>query len=218
MNSIAPSALLRRFSLVLAAFALLLTACSRDDGPIRYFSALPEDAVVLVLGDSLVYGTGASRESAWPQIVARDSGWDVINAGIPGNTSADALARLDDLLDQYQPNAVILAIGGNDFLRDLPEKQTRENLTQMIRKSQSVTTHVALVAIPAKSLRAELRDHALYADLASEHSVAMVPLAVSEVLSRQDLRSDRIHANERGYALIAERVIESLGKHGWMQN
>lgn len=210
----------RRFPLLrlfLALLALLLIACSRDEPP--RFSPLPTDAVVLVIGDSLVAGTGASRDDAWPEVLARRTGWDVINAGVPGDTTAGARLRLPDLMADYRPDAVIIAVGGNDFLRNASIDDTRANLEAMIRESLSQSGHVALVAIPAVSVgRAalgRLSDHEMYAELARGQRVVLLSSVVSRVLSRVDLRSDRIHANRDGYALIAERVAEALADAGW---
>lgn len=197
--------------------ALLMGGCGREDLP--RFDPLPGDAVVLVVGDSLVAGTGAPRGRGWPEGLAARTGWSVINAGVPGNTSADALDRLPALLDRYRPQAVVIAIGGNDFLRNVTPELTRSNLEAMVRDSQMVTEHVALVAIPAKSLSAallgSLSDDALYGELAETHGLALVPDAVSDVLSQEALRADRIHANARGYEMIAERVAEALADQGW---
>lgn len=204
------------FSLALALITLL-SGCS--DPPPRQFAALPEEAVVLVVGDSLVAGTGASRDDAWPAQLARSTGWTVVNAGVPGATSSDALARLPDLLDAHRPDAVIIAIGGNDFLRSVPLETTRNNITALVATSQASTGHVALVAIPAMSvggaLIGRLSDHELYAAIATSHELVLVQSVVSETLSKAEMRSDRIHANTVGYAHIAEGVIETLSRHGW---
>lgn len=197
--------------------ALLMGGCGREDLP--RFDPLPSDAVVLVVGDSLVAGTGAPRGRGWPEGLAARTGWSVINAGVPGNTSADALDRLPALLDRYRPQAVVIAIGGNDFLRNVAPELTRSNLEAMVRDSQTVTAHVALVAIPAKSLGAallgNLADDALFGELAETHGLALVSDAVADVLSQEALRADRIHANARGYEMIAERVAEALADQGW---
>lgn len=204
---------------LLAAFALslLLVACGGQDAP--RFAPLPSDATVLVIGDSLVAGTGAPRGSGWPEGLAARTDWKVVNGGVPGDTSADALRRLDGLLARHRPQAVIIAVGGNDFLRNVPLADTRSNLEAMIRQSRAEAEHVALVAIPAKSLGAvlggSLSDHEVYAALAREHGLALVPDAVARVLSREELRADRIHANARGYAELAHRIGEALTTQGW---
>src|SRR5690606_38056209 len=188
----APS-LLRNF-LLCALLALTLAACGQEDS--RSFTPLPRDAVVLVIGDSLVAGTGAPRGAGWPEGLAQRTGWQVINGGVPGDTSADALRRLDGLIAEHRPQAIVIAIGGNDFLRNVPLDATRANIEHMIRESRAAAAHVGLVAIPAKSLGAaligNLSDHALFADLARTHELALVPEVIADVLSRDELRADRI--------------------------
>lgn len=205
-------------AITLTILLLIAVACGKTD-PAR-FDPLPPDAVVLVIGDSLVAGTGARQGEDWPERLAQATGWKVINAGAPGDTSADARRRLPELLDMHAPQAVIIAVGGNDFLRNLPADDTRANLNAMVRRARSVTQHVALVAIPEKStgamLLGNLSDHALYAELAEEHKLPLIRDAVSDVLSDTRLRADRIHANARGYARIAQGVEDALRAHGWM--
>lgn len=208
--------LFRAFVFVLITF--LLSACG-DQQTLR-FDPLPSDAVVLVIGDSLVAGTGASAGEDWPARLTEATGWEVINAGVPGNTSADARRRFPELLDIHYPQAVIIAIGGNDFLHNVSPDKTRANIAAMIHRAREVTDHVALVAIPAKSMSSallgNLSDHELYAELTIENELALVPNAVSEALSDTALRSDRIHANNAGYAHIAQRITDSLRDYGWL--
>jgi acyl-CoA thioesterase I len=203
--------------LILLSLTLLLGACGEP--PQTRFPPLPDRAAVLVVGDSLVAGTGASRDQAWPEVLARSTGWDVINAGVPGHTSADAQRRLAGLIESHQPEAIIIAIGGNDFLRSVDEADTRRNIEAMIAHSKTVTPHVALVAIPAVSLGSavigNLSDHAMYAQIAREHELALVPAAVADTLSRAEFRADRIHANAAGYAFMAERIERALAEQGW---
>lgn len=208
---------LRKF-LLCALLALTLAACGQEDS--RSFTPLPRDAVVLVIGDSLVAGTGAPRGAGWPEGLAQRTGWQVVNGGVPGDTSADALQRLDGLIAEHRPQAILIAIGGNDFLRNVSIDATRANIEHMIRESRAAAAHVGLVAIPEKSLGAaligNLSDHALFADLARTHELALVPEVVAEVLSREEMRADRIHANASGYAMMADGVAEALARQGWL--
>jgi len=211
----------QRALLCLTCLALLLTGCSGPDGTER-FSPLAPGTVVLVVGDSLVAGTGAPRGNGWPEALARLTGWQVINGGVPGDTSANALRRLDGLIAEYQPEAILIAVGGNDFLRNIPPDITRDNIAEMIGTSRAVTDHVGIVAIPAKSMGAaligSLSDHGLFDALAREHDVALIPAVVAAVLSRDDLRADRIHANERGYIEMAEGIHKALAGSGWIEH
>lgn len=150
----------------LLALLLVLGACSKTA---RKAQLVPAGSTVLALGDSLTYGTGASPDTAYPTVLAGLTGWQIVNAGVPGDTSAQALQRLPDLLAQHQPKLVIVSIGGNDFLRKLPEDETRAHISAICQQAQKSGAQVLLVAVPKPSIAAalgQLSDHPLYADLA----------------------------------------------------
>ena len=208
----------RRQLLALAAGSLLLGACGKKP---KKAAALPAGSTVLALGDSLTQGVGASGpDQAWPALLARASGWNVINAGISGDTSAQALQRLPGLLDEEPPALVLIGIGGNDFLRQMSAGTARDNIRRMVQLARDSGAQVLLIGIPQFSLLAastgRLGDHPLYAELAKELDVALHAGGWSEVLSRPELRADQIHANDRGYALFAQGLQESLQRQGWL--
>ena len=89
-------------------------------------------ATVLILGDSLSYGTGVAEGWDYPSLLAQYSGWDIVNAGIPDNTSAQGLAGLPGLLDGHQPALLMIELGGNDFLRKIALSETEANLRAII--------------------------------------------------------------------------------------
>ena len=170
---------------------------------------VPAGSTVLALGDSLTYGTGASPETAYPTVLAELSGWNVVNAGVSGNTSAQALERLPGLLAEHQPKLVIVSIGGNDFLRQLPEADTRANIIAICRQALGSGAQVLLVAVPKVSLAAalgQMSDHPLYADIAAELNVPLQREGWSKVLGDSKLRSDAVHANAQGYVQFAHSL------------
>lgn len=193
--------------------ALLLAACARG----AKHSALPRGATVLALGDSLTYGYGAPPEAAYPRKLAELTGWQLINGGVSGDTSQQALARLPALMKQ-SPKLVLLGIGGNDFLRRVAETETRRHIGSTIAVVQAAGVPLVLIAEPQLSLGAlvgSLSDHPLYADLAGEYRVPLFAGGWADILSDAGLRSDAIHANARGYALFAERLAAFLKKQGF---
>ncbi len=179
---------------------------------------VPPGARVLALGDSLTHGTGATPETAYPAVLARLSGWLVINAGVPGDTSAQALERLPALLQEHQPALVLLGIGGNDLLRRLPEAETRANLRQAVERIRAAPAQVLLIAVPRPTLSAaftgSLSDHPLYGEIAEELRLPLHRQGWSEVLADASLRSDHIHANERGYAQFAQGLLATARATG----
>jgi acyl-CoA thioesterase I len=80
-------------------------------------AAIPSGATVLAFGDSITHGTGAAQGEDWPTFLAARTGWNLVNAGIPGDTAQGGRARIASLLSQHQPALVIVGLGGNDFLR-----------------------------------------------------------------------------------------------------
>ena len=152
---------------------------------------------------------GATAETAYPAVLARLTGWNVVNGGVPGDTSAQALAREPALLAEHQPKLVIVGIGGNDFLRKLPESDTRTHVHAICKQSLAAGAQVLLVAVPRATMAAalgQMTDHALYAEVAKELNIPLLREAWGEVLSQPDLRSDQVHANAKGYVQFARAV------------
>ena len=183
-----------------------LAGCGRDK---KTAQPVPPGSTVLALGDSLTFGTGASAETSYPAVLAGLTGWNVVNAGVSGDTSAQALARLPALLAEHQPKLVIVSIGGNDFLRKLPESDTRAHVHAICKQSLDAGAQVLLVAVPRATVVAalgQMTDHALYAEVAKDLKIPLQREAWGEVLAQPDLRADAVHANARGYAQFARSV------------
>ena len=191
-----------------------LAGCARDK---KTAQPVPPGSTVLALGDSLTFGTGASAETSYPTVLAGLTGWNVVNAGVPGDTSAQALARLPALLAEHQPKLVIVSIGGNDFLRKLPESDTRTHVHAICKQSLAAGAQVLLVAVPRATVAAalgQMTDHALYAEVAKDLKIPLQREAWGEVLAQPDLRADAVHANARGYAQFARSVQSTAAAVG----
>ena len=191
-----------------------LAGCGRDK---KTAQPVPPGSTVLALGDSLTFGTGASAETSYPTVLAGLTGWNVVNAGVPGDTSAQALARLPALLAEHQPKLVIVSIGGNDFLRKLPESDTRAHVHAICKQSLDAGAQVLLVAVPRATVAAalgQMTDHALYAEVAKDLKIPLQREAWGEVLAQPDLRADAVHANARGYAQFARSVQSTAAAVG----
>lgn len=175
--------------------------------------AVPAGAAVLALGDSLTSGVGATPDTAYPARLAQLTGWNVVNAGVSGHTSAQAQERLASLLAQHSPALVIVSIGGNDFLRRQSAADTRANVRRICAEALASGAQVLLVAVPELSLLAaagRLSDHAMYEEIAGELKIPLHRKGWSVVLANESLRADTVHANAAGYEQFARELTETL--------
>ncbi len=207
----------RRQLLLTLAAAAWLSACGKRPPKTP---ALAAGSTVLALGDSLTSGVGASADTAYPAVLQALTGWQVVNGGVSGDTTAQALARLPDLLLQHAPVLVIVSIGGNDFLRQLSAAAAKDTVREICRLVQAAGAQVLLVAVPQVSLLAagtgRLGDHPLYAELAEELKLPLHAQGWADVLSRPDLRADTVHANAQGYRQFAQGLVQTLRRVGWL--
>jgi lysophospholipase L1-like esterase len=192
-----------------AVVAASLAACG-GGGP--RLEKLPDDAVVLAFGDSLTFGTGAARGDSYPAFLEGRIGRKVVNAGVPGEASAEGLARLPDVLEEVKPALLILCHGGNDFLRRLDDARTADNLRAMIRLARDKGIPVVLLATPKPTLPPSVPG--LYRALATEQSLPLEEAVLREVLVDNRLKSDLVHPNGQGYAQVAAAVEKLLRRSG----
>lgn len=201
---------------LLLIFLILLTACDKSG---KVFDQLPADAVILAFGDSLTYGTNADAAQSYPSVLAQLSSHSVINAGVAGELSADGLKRLPAVLDEEQPQLLILIHGGNDILRRIPHEQTVANLTGMIAEAKKRHIKVVMLGVPALQLFSAvgfsaLESDPLYQQVAEAENVPIDLKTLPEIISSRELKSDQVHPNAQGYQRLAEAVFNFLKNTG----
>jgi acyl-CoA thioesterase-1 len=166
------------------------------------------------LGDSLTAGLGLSADEAYPSLLQRrlnEQGlsYEVVNAGVSGDTSAGGLARLDWALSG-DVRVLVVALGGNDALRGLPPEELRRNLAQIIRRAQE--RHITVVLAGMEAPPNYGRDyavafHQVYPSLAKEYHVAFVPFLLRGVGGVQRLnQDDGIHPTAEGARIVADNI------------
>lgn len=205
---------LRAGAALVALSTLGLAACSRSDSPIDGCH-LPADGTVLAIGDSLTRGFGAPGQGYAEQLQAALPGRAVVNLGQDGERSAGLRSRIDEALAEHQPQVVLITSGGNDFLRRVPEAQTRANLEAVIDRVRAAGATPVLFAVPAPSLSAlagVASEHAVFEALAERGGVHVIHDTVAEVLSDESLKSDAIHPNRDGYARMAAAAQQVLAR------
>ena len=178
---------------------------------------------VLLIGTSLTAGLGLDPGQAYPAVLQRmaDSaglGFEIVNAGSSGETSAGALRRVDWLLDRHAARArvVVIETGANDGLRALDPDSTRRNLVSIVRavKRRLPDAHVMLVqmeAPPNLGERYTQRFRAMFPDVAREEGVEVLPFLLEGVAGEAALnQGDGIHPNEKGAVRVARNLWPGL--------
>lgn len=213
----------------LLAASLLIAACGageadrreRTEGartpapaPVPDPAAPPARPRIVALGDSLTAGYGLPESQSYPSILqerleAEGYEFEVVNAGVSGDTSAGGLRRLDWALDG-DVRVLILALGANDGLRGLSVAEMKENLTTIIRRARERNIVVVLAGMEAPpnygpEYVAAFRG--AYRDVARQERVLFVPFLLDQVAGESGLnQGDGIHPNAKGTRVIAETV------------
>jgi lysophospholipase L1-like esterase len=191
---------------------VLVVALAAGCGDKPKLSRLPGDAVVLAFGDSLTFGTGAAESESYPAQLEKLIGRRVVRAGVPGEVTAQALARLPSALDEHSPRLLLLCIGGNDFLRRLGNSQAEANVREMVKLARSRGIEVMLIGTPEPGIT--VTPPPFYAGIAKQFTLPYEEAAIGDVLRDSALKSDPIHPNAQGYGVIAGRLAERLRKSG----
>lgn len=209
------SGFIRRIVLTVAAI-VLVAAC----GSKAKEEALPPGSMIVALGDSLTAGAGVAPEEAWPDLLASRTGWVVINGGVSGDTSAAALLRLSALLEEHSPVLVLVALGGNDMLRRVPQAETIANLGEMLAMIKAHGAKPVLLATPKPSVAGaafqNLSAAEFYSSVAEVHQIPLIEDAIAEVLSDPQMKGDPLHPNAAGHAQLAQKIFDALQAIGYV--
>lgn len=167
----------------------------------------PSNATITAFGDSITFGSGAEKNESYPTVLGELLQVPVINAGRNGDTSRDALARVDDVI-RDKPGTVIVMLGGNDILHRINLQDTLQNLSNIIDRLQGEGMVVAMFALNPPGVGDNWQmaiEH-----LCKEKGVFYMDGVMKGLWGNRDLMADSIHPNKKGYALIAERIAAAL--------
>jgi acyl-CoA thioesterase-1 len=177
-------------------------------------SAVPRAAkptsgrTIVAFGDSLVEGRGATPGRDFVSVLARRLGTRIVNAGRSGDTTGAALARLDSDVLARDPKVVIVLLGGNDFLRRVPVEQTFANLEKIVDRIRRRGAAVILVGVSVGLFSDPYASE--YTAIARRNAAGLVPDILDGIIGNNELMADSIHPNDRGYAIIAERLERAV--------
>ncbi len=212
--------------ILFASAILLAAACSPAEPPAAGERA-PETRApaatgasgrprIVILGDSLTAGLGVDPSQSFPALLqkrldAAGHRYEVVNAGVSGDTSAGGLRRLEWSIEG-STRILVIALGGNDGLRGLPAGDTRRNVDKIITRAQQRGIIVVLAGMEAPpnygaAYTAEFRQ--VFRDLAKAHDVAFIPFLLEGVAGIPAMNQpDGIHPNPEG-ARVVERLVWS---------
>lgn len=174
---------------------------------------------LLVMGDSLSAAYGLQVEQGWvslltQKLAAEHSPWQVINASISGETTAGGVARIAKELTLHAPKLVVIELGANDGLRGLPLDIAVANLEKMIVASRQAGARVLLLGMripPNYGPEYTEAFHAMYADLASKHNVALLPFLMAPIATdRSNYQDDNLHPTAAAQPALLAHVWSAL--------
>jgi acyl-CoA thioesterase-1 len=173
---------------------------------------------IVAFGDSLTAGLGLTAAESYPSILqkkldADGYGYEVVNAGVSGDTSAGGLRRIDWALEG-DVRFVILELGANDILRGLPVAEMKKNLGEIVERAKRRGALVLLAGMYAPTNAGsdyQREIHDAFQSLAREHQVTLIPFFLDRVAGIESLnQADGIHPNAEGSRIVAETVYEAL--------
>ena len=171
-------------------------------------NARPAGENIICFGDSLTYGTGASQGMDYPSQLSRRIGRPVINAGIPGDTTDTALARLErDVLDR-SPRIVLITLGGNDLKNRQDRDRAFRNLKAIITAIQGRGALVIVGGLDVPVWGRGFQEQ--YRQVCEETGAVLVPDILKGLLGNPGKMSDAIHPNDAGYGIMAGYFYEAI--------
>lgn len=161
------------------------------------------NTTIVAFGDSLIVGAGSTKGNDFVSELSKRVDTPIVNLGKRGDTTRDALLRLDDVLES-NPKIVLLLLGGNDYLQKIPKEETFSNLGIMIESIHKSGSIVILLGVRGGVLKDNFKGD--FMALSKKYSTAFVPNVLDDIFGHPDLMFDTIHPNDLGYEIIAERI------------
>lgn len=174
---------------------------------------------IIAFGDSLTAGFGLAEKESYPYLLQeklKADGYDyeVVNAGVSGDTSLGGLERADWVLEQDNAQILILELGANDLLRGIPVEKMKENLDKIIRKAKAKNLKIlfcGMLAPPTMGSQYQRDFLKAFPDLATEHKVEFLPFLLDNVATVKELnQADGIHPNAEGERIMTDNVYKAL--------
>lgn len=159
---------------------------------------------IVFLGNSITVGVGAEAGEDFPTLVGHELGVEIINSGVTGDTTSDALARIDQDVISKNPSVVVVELGGNDFLQKVNFETTRQNFEEIISRLSKTGAKIVIVSVRTSPFSDKYIE--LERNLAKKHETTYMDNILKDIISDPKLMADSIHPNGTGYQKIAQRL------------
>ncbi len=198
-----------KYKIIILGVGLLFLAavfcgCTRSD--IANLGARGKN--IICFGDSITKGKGVKLDQSYPAALARMTNYPVINAGINGDISSEAVKRVQADVLERDPLLVLIEFGGNDYLNEVPLAETIKNVEEMIKLIQAQGAMVAIVDISNVLFMDEYRQE--LKRLSEKYRTIFISRVLEDIVINKKLKSDAIHPNAKGYKIIAYRVYRGI--------
>lgn len=158
---------------------------------------------IIAFGDSLVVGTGSSKDGDFVSVLSRKLDIPIENLGKAGDTTDTALSRLNKVL-KMNPKIVLVLLGGNDYIHRISKEKTFSNLGTIIESIQNSGSVVILLGVRGGVLKDNYKSN--FKKLSLKYQTAYVPNVLDGLIGNSDLMYDSIHPNDNGYKIIADKI------------
>ena len=178
-------------------------------------TAMAKPPIITVLGDSISAGYGIGVDEGWVALLQKklletNHNYRISNASISGDTTGGGLARIDPILTTEKPAILLLQLGANDGLRGLSPVQMKNNLAEIVRRSQKAGAKVILLGMkipPNYGKRYVDMFYNVYPRLAKELDIPLVPFILEDIVLNKDLmQADGLHPNAKAQPILAEKI------------
>lgn len=195
------------------------TSAGNDAKPLATPQVTANKPKIVAFGDSLTAGFGLTEKESYPYLLqqklnADGFDYEVVNAGVSGDTSLGGLERIDWVLEIDNVKILVLELGANDLLRGVPPAKVKENLDKIISRAKAKNIKVLLcgmLAPPSMGLEYQRDFTNVFPDLAEKHKLAYVPFLLENVALKKELnQADGIHPNAEGEKIMTANIYKEL--------
>lgn len=166
------------------------------------------DGPIVFFGNSITAGVGANAGEDFPRLVGKELGVEIINAGVSGNTTGDALLRIESDVISKNPSIVVVEFGGNDFLQKVETAQTKRNLQEIVGKINQSGAKLVIIGVRRSILANDFED--FERDLAEKNQGVYVENILRGIIGDSQLMADAVHPSGEGHKRIAEKLVKVL--------